>query len=148
PSARRSRLPLCKARPVVANRRPMATVPMDARKVARCRELAAEIADDVQRYIDAHTTVGVERTILRAYGAEGIDDAGVPLVNTAVDRYREAGQLGRGIAFFLGRALLSGASSVQDAAERLAYAPEIDRAEDGPGPDAARAALAPHTDAA
>jgi len=52
----------------------MATVPMDRAKVARCRVIAAEIADDVQRYIDAHTTVGVERTILRAYGADGESD--------------------------------------------------------------------------
>jgi beta-lysine 5,6-aminomutase alpha subunit len=126
----------------------MATVPMDPRKVARCREIAAEIADDVQRYIDAHTTVGVERTILRAYGAEGVDDQGVPLVNTAVERYREAGVLGRGIAFFLGRALLSGAKTVQDAAERLAFAPEIDRGDGGPGADAAREALRAHTAAA
>lgn len=126
----------------------MATVPMDARKVARCREIAAEIADDVQRYIDAHTTVGVERTILRAYGAEGVDDQGVPLVNTAVERYREAGVLGRGIAFFLGRALISGAKTVQDAAERLAFAPEIDRGEGGAGSDAAREALKVHTAAA
>jgi beta-lysine 5,6-aminomutase alpha subunit len=121
----------------------MATVPMDVRKVARCRELAAEIADDVQRYIDAHTTVGVERTILRAYGAEGVDDQGVPLVNTAV--YREAALLDRGISFFLGRALLAGAKTVQDAAERLAFAPDLDRGAGGPGADAAREALRPHT---
>ena len=127
---------------------PMATVPMDVQKVARCRALAAEIADDVQRYIDAHTTVGVERTILRAYGAEGVDDQGAPLVNTAVDRYREAGLLGRGIAFFLGRALVAGAKTVQDAAERLAFAPELDRAEGGPGSDAVREALRAAPDAA
>jgi beta-lysine 5,6-aminomutase alpha subunit len=121
---------------------------MDAGKVARCRELAAEIAADVQRYIDAHTTVGVERTVLRAYGAEGVDDQGVPLVNAAVDRYREAGLLGRGIAFFLGRALLAGATGIQDAAERLAFALELDRGEGGPTTDAARAALSAHSDAA
>src|SRR5579863_6355454 len=109
----------------------MASVPMDPRKVARCRQMAAEIADDVQRYIDAHTTVGVERTMLRAYGAEGVDDQGVPLVNTAVERYQKAGLLGRGISFYLGRALLAGAKSVQDAAEKLAFAPELDRGEDG-----------------
>src|SRR5579859_1758017 len=119
----------------------MATVPLDLGKVARCRALAAAIADDVQRYIDAHTTVGVERTILRAYGVEGSDDVGAPLVNTAVDRYREAGLLGRGIALFLGRALLRGATSVQDAAERLAYGPAIDAGTEGPDPSAARAAL-------
>jgi beta-lysine 5,6-aminomutase alpha subunit len=125
----------------------MGTVPMDVRKVARCRELAAAIAADVQRYIDLHTTVGVERTVLRAYGAEGVDDQGVPLVNIAVDRYRGAGLLGRGIAFFLGRALLAGAGSVQDAADRLAFAPELDRGKGGPDPGAVRTALRMHTEA-
>jgi beta-lysine 5,6-aminomutase alpha subunit len=126
----------------------MASVPMDQAKVARCREIAKNIAADVQRYIDEHTTVGVERTILRAYGAEGVDAEGAPLVNTAVERYREAGLLGRGIAYFLGRALLSGARSTQDAAERLAFGPDVDRGEDGPAPDAVREALSAHTDAA
>jgi beta-lysine 5,6-aminomutase alpha subunit len=126
----------------------MATVPMDVGKVALCRALARDIADDVQLYIDAHTTVGVERAILRAYGAEGVDEEGAPLVNLAVDRYQQAGLLDRGMALFLGRALLAGANSPQEAAERLAFAPEIDRGESGPGSQAARDALAPHTQAA
>jgi beta-lysine 5,6-aminomutase alpha subunit len=126
----------------------MGTVPIDARKVARCRQLAREIATDVQRYIDAHTTVGVERTVLRAFGADGVDDQGVPLVNLAVDRYRDACLLGRGIAFFLGRALAAGAASVQDAAERLAFGPALDRGEGEPGALAVRAQLRSHTDAA
>jgi beta-lysine 5,6-aminomutase alpha subunit len=126
----------------------MAAVPVDSAQVARCRALAGEIADDVQRYIDAHTTAGVERTILRAYGADGVDDQGAPLVNTAVDRYREAALLDRGIAFFLGRALMAGAATPQDAAERLAFGPTVDRGDDGPGTDAVREALRPHTEAA
>jgi beta-lysine 5,6-aminomutase alpha subunit len=126
----------------------MGSVPLDEAKVARCRQLAAEIADDVQRYIDAHTTVGVERTVLRAYGAEGIDDVGIPLVNTLVDRYHAAGLLGRGIAFFLGRALLDGAESVQEAAEQLAYGGDLDDGTGGPGADAVRDVLRPHTAAA
>src|SRR5438045_5439337 len=101
--------------------RGMATVPMDERKVAECRALASDIADDVQRYIDTHTSVGAERTILRAYGVDGADDQGAPLVNVAVERYQKAGLLGRGISFYLGRALLAGATSVQDAAERIAF---------------------------
>lgn len=123
----------------------MATVPVDAKKVATCREIAGRIADDVQRYIDTHTSVGAERTFLRAFGVEGVDDQGVPLVNTAVDRYQKAGLLGRGISYYLGRALLAGADSVQDAAEKLAFAPEVDRGEGGPTAEAARAALESHT---
>ena len=126
----------------------MATVPMDERKVAHCREIAAHIAEDVQRYIDTHTSVGVERTMLRAFGVEGADDQGAPLVNVAVDRYHKAGLLNRGIGFFLGRALLAGAKNPQDAAERLAFGPDIDRGETGPDAAAARAALKPHVEEA
>ncbi len=122
----------------------MASVPVDEKKVAACRALAADVADDVQRYIDKHTSVGVERTILRALGAEGTDDQGAPLVNIAVERAQKAGVLGRGISFVVARALLSGAASVQDAAERIAFSPEVDRGEGGPSMDAIQAVLAPH----
>jgi beta-lysine 5,6-aminomutase alpha subunit len=111
----------------------MATVPLDIDKVRRCRTLASDIADDVQGYVDAHTTVGVERAVLRAYGAEGTVDDGIPTVNLAVDRYAKAALLGHGMAFFLGRALLRGARDVQDATERLAMAPELDSGEGEPG---------------
>ncbi len=63
----------------------MARVPVDERKVAECRALASEIADDVQKYIDRHTSVGAERTILRAFGVDGVDDQGAPIVNLAVE---------------------------------------------------------------
>ncbi|WP_394830946.1 lysine 5,6-aminomutase subunit alpha [Pendulispora rubella] len=126
----------------------MPTVPMDEHKVAECRGLASDIADDVQRYIDRHTTVGAERTFLRAYGVDGVDDQGAPLVNLAVDRYHKAGLLGRGMPLFLGRALLDGASTIQDAAERLAYGHEVDSGEGGPSIEEVRGALAPHTKAA
>ena len=126
----------------------MARVPMNEETVASCRALAADVATDVQRYIDGHTSVGVERTMLRSFGVEGLGDQGAPLVNLAVDRYHQAGLLGAGISYFLGRALISGAKNVQDATERLAYAPELDSGEGGPTADEARAALAPHVKAA
>src|SRR5271168_252665 len=119
----------------------MAQVPVDQRAVDECRVLAGAIADDVQTYVGRHTSVGVERTILRAYGVEGVDDQGVPLVNTAVERYQKAGLLGRGISYFLGRALAAGATSPQDAAERLAFGPDLDKGDAAPGVDLARAAL-------
>lgn len=102
----------------------MATVPVDDKVVARCRELAASIANDVQSYIDAHTTVGVERVVLRALGVVGVDDQGVPLVNALVDRLTKAGTLPHGACFALGAAMSKHGVSVQEAAERLAYGPE------------------------
>ncbi len=126
----------------------MATVPVDPKLVDECRAYAAEVADDVQRLIDGHTTVGVERTVLRSYGIVGADQEGTPLVNVLVDRMHKAGLTGRGVAYFLGKALLDGAASVQEAAEALAYGGSIALADGDPPPAAARAALAPHTDAA
>ncbi len=99
----------------------MATLPLDSAKIERCRALAASIADEVQTFIDAHTTVGIERTTLRAYGVVGVDPDGVPLVNTLVDRLAREGALAVGASTHLARALLDGAGSVQDAAEALAY---------------------------
>ncbi|MDW8282365.1 MAG: lysine 5,6-aminomutase subunit alpha [Myxococcales bacterium] len=106
----------------------MQPLPIDPDIVAECRALAGAIADSVQRFIVDHTTVSIERTVLRAYGIEGVNPDGVPLVNTCVDRYHERGLLGWGIAFFLGWALVRGARTPQEAAEELAYgeAPGLD----------------------
>ncbi len=132
----------------MALERNMARVPVNTETVAACRTLAGRVADDVQRYIDGHTSVGAERTFLRAYGADGVDDRGAPLANVAVDRYKQAGHLGKGIAFFLGRALARGKGSVQEAAEELAYGADIDDGEGGPDAEAVRRALEEPTRAA
>src|SRR5215467_2612686 len=107
----------------------MAKVPVDQKVVASCRELAGRIADDVQTFIDGHTTVGVERTTARAYGVDGVDDQGTPLVNLLVDRCQQQSLVPRGIAFFLGRALGAGSRSINEAAKRLAFGPDWARYE-------------------
>jgi beta-lysine 5,6-aminomutase alpha subunit len=126
----------------------MARVPLDEKKAAACRLIASDVATDVQRYIDTHTSVGAERTILRSYGVEGVDDEGAPLVNVAVDRVNKAGLLGRGISSLLASSLLSGAASVQDAAERIAYAPDLAGAAQAPDDRAVANVLASHAKAA
>jgi beta-lysine 5,6-aminomutase alpha subunit len=120
----------------------MAQVPVDLAAVDACRASAADVADDVQRFIDRHTTVGVERTVARAYGVVGADAEGTPLANKLVDRLHEQGLAGRGVAYFLGRALIEGAESVQDAAETLAYgSPAFDEPGTWPSARAAAGAL-------
>ncbi len=126
----------------------MQSLPIDQRVVDECRVLAGRIADGVQAFIDAHTTLSIERTVLRAYGVDGADGQGVPLVNTAVDRVQQAGGLGRGVATFLGRALARGAKSPQEAVEAIAYGDQVDDGTGGPAEAEVRAALAPHTAAA
>src|SRR3954452_6378893 len=104
----------------------MHPLPIDESMVAECRTLAARVAQGVQDFIDRHTTVSIERTVLRAYGVDGANPDGVPLVNTCVERLLAAGGLGAGIAYWLGRALARGAADPQQAAEELAYGPTLD----------------------
>ena len=59
-------------------------------RIARARELAASIAAPIQKFIDGHTTVTVERATLRLAGADGADRDGVPVPNLVVDQLRAA----------------------------------------------------------
>src|SRR3954470_23196890 len=100
----------------------MQPLPIDPAIVDECRSLAARIVDPVQRFIAAHTTVSIERTVLRALGVDGADAEGVPLVNTAVDRLVAAGRLGDGAAHAVGWLMANGhAQGPQDAVESIAY---------------------------
>jgi len=56
--------------------------------VARAREAAKSIADDVWQHIEAHTTDSVERASLRLLGITGVNDIDVPLVNVVVEQAR------------------------------------------------------------
>jgi beta-lysine 5,6-aminomutase alpha subunit len=79
---------------------------LDPGVVAACREAAGEIAAGVAAEIEGKTTVSVERTVLRLLGLEGADDSEIPLVNGLVDHVLAEGQLGRGVGFWVGNALL------------------------------------------
>jgi beta-lysine 5,6-aminomutase alpha subunit len=78
---------------------------VDPEKIARAREFAQTAARGVQGFIDQHTTVAIERTVLRLLGISGAGSNGAPLANLLVDKLRDAGVLQHGAAFWLGRAL-------------------------------------------
>src|SRR5438128_2967856 len=103
----------------------MAQLFVDAEKIARARELARSAAMGVQAFIDRHTTVSVERTVLRLLGISGTGARGAPLSNLMVDRLREARVLQRGAAYWLGRALrASPGKDPLQAIDRIAAHPE------------------------
>jgi len=97
----------------------MATLPVDQDKVTHCRQLAKGIARQVQDYIDANTTVAVERTVLRLLGVDGVGDHGAPLSNLLVDTLHKAGVLGRGAAYWMGRCFRLGMDSPSTMAVEL-----------------------------
>ena len=73
---------------------------IDQKQVERARQLAVQIARDIQREIDEVTTVSIERTVARLFGIDGTNSEGVPLPNVVVDQVAAAGKLHRGIAFW------------------------------------------------
>ncbi len=61
---------------------------LDQSLVDEARALAHHIVAPVIDYIEAHTTVAIERATLRLLGVDGVDEAGVPLPNRVVDNAR------------------------------------------------------------
>src|SRR5437868_3187413 len=103
----------------------MAQLFVEREKVAKARELARSAALGVQAFIDKHTTVSIERTVLRLLGISGAGSRGAPLANLMVDKLRDARVLGRGAAYWMGLALRAapGKDPLQ-AIERIAAHPE------------------------
>src|SRR4051812_5740260 len=80
---------------------------VEAEKIAHARELAQSAARGVQAFIDRHTTVAIERTVLRLLGIGAAGTRGAPPANLIVDRLAEAKVLHKGAAYWLGGALKS-----------------------------------------
>ncbi len=79
---------------------------LDPGVIASCREAAAQIAGQVGEEIAGKTTVSVERTVARLLGVDGVNELDAPLPNVLVDHVADRGELGRGIGYWLGNALL------------------------------------------
>ena len=81
------------------------TLDLDLKAIERCRDDAFTIAQDLKGMIDQHTTVSVERTILRLLGIDGVNAFDVPYVNCVVDHIKQAGDIGKGVAHYLSYAM-------------------------------------------
>jgi beta-lysine 5,6-aminomutase alpha subunit len=89
------------------------------------RSAAKNIAENVQQFIDKNTTVTVERTVARLMGVDGVDEIDKPLPNVLVDNIKEGGGLSRGVAFWIGNAMVNTGLTPQEIAEKVS-AGEID----------------------
>jgi beta-lysine 5,6-aminomutase alpha subunit len=86
---------------------PQGKLDLDPGVVLACREAAGRITAQVGEEIAGKTSVSVERTVTRLLGVDGASDLDVPLPNVLVDHVRDHGELGRGIAYWIGNALLA-----------------------------------------
>ncbi|XMB71481.1 lysine 5,6-aminomutase subunit alpha [Mycoplasmatota bacterium WC30] len=80
---------------------------LDNKKINDCRNHAQAIALDVQNFIDRHSTVSVERTVLRLLGVDGVDEFGVPIPNKIVDDVLKNGDITLGLSYYIASALKS-----------------------------------------
>jgi beta-lysine 5,6-aminomutase alpha subunit len=92
---------------------------LDPGVIAACRQAAGKIVADVAGEIAGKTTVSVERTVARLLGVDGINDLEVPLPNALVENVHDHGQLGRGIAYWLGNAMIQTGQDPQQIAEAV-----------------------------
>ena len=87
-------------------------------KIARARELAERIVRPVGEFVDAHTTVTVERATLRLAGADLADADGVPVPNLVVDQLK--GRLENGALLPYVNALVRTGETVDGLNRRIA----------------------------
>jgi beta-lysine 5,6-aminomutase alpha subunit len=107
----------------LADGREVPDLPIDRSTVERCRALADRVTAQVLDFVRRHTTVSIERTVLRLYGLHDAGPRGVPVVNLLADALHERGLLGRGAAYWLGRLLRQGAADPLRIVERARALP-------------------------
>lgn len=90
--------------------------------VSQCRGYARLIADSIQEHINSNTTTTVERTVARLMGIDGVEEKGieVPLPNLIVDDVHAHQQLNKGVAYWIGNAMIETGRKPQEIAEAVA----------------------------
>jgi beta-lysine 5,6-aminomutase alpha subunit len=97
----------------------MAQISLKSKQIARLKRLAKESADQVQRFISKHSSVSVERAVLRLYGVDGVDSEGIPIVNRLVGVLQEKGSLASGVSRHFASAVLASGKDAQATAELI-----------------------------
>ncbi|MFA7082178.1 MAG: lysine 5,6-aminomutase subunit alpha [Bacteroidales bacterium] len=91
---------------------------LDFEKVDYAKQLAKNISNDVQTFVDSYSTVAVERTLCRLVGIDGVDSNEAPLPNILVDFIKDKGMLKHGVLFLIGNAIVATGLSPQEIAEK------------------------------
>lgn len=97
----------------------MAHIGLDQKQVEKVKQLADEISAQVQSFITEHSSVSVERAILRLYGVDGINTQGAPLPNHLVEILKANDSLADGVSRAFAAALLETRRDVQTTAELI-----------------------------
>jgi beta-lysine 5,6-aminomutase alpha subunit len=87
--------------------------------ITQARGIANNIVTQMMDYIQAHSTVSIERSVLRLLGVDGIDENYIPWPNRCVDAAQKAGVLANGIYPYLAACAHVYSLDAQQAAEKL-----------------------------
>ncbi|HYZ52513.1 MAG TPA: lysine 5,6-aminomutase subunit alpha [Streptosporangiaceae bacterium] len=114
---------------------------LDAAVVREARELARRAGEPITELARTHTTVSVERAVLRLAGLDGADSGGMPWVNRLTDAVRDSVGLEHGVALPAWDAMATGGHpSLRALAEDAAAGRVTFRIPAGHDAEAARAA--------
>ncbi len=97
----------------------MARIPLNPEQINRLKQLAKEIVDQVQEFILRHSSVSIERTVLRLYGVDGVDSENIPFPNRLVDILRKKDRLKSGVSRNFAAAMLTSGKDAQITAELI-----------------------------
>jgi beta-lysine 5,6-aminomutase alpha subunit len=93
---------------------------LDFKKVEAAKTTAANIATEVQKFVNNYTTVAVERTLCRLIGIDNVDANEVPLPNVVVNQLVTNRVLNQGVLFYIGNAIIELGKTPQEIAESIA----------------------------
>jgi len=97
----------------------MVSIHLSDSQIARVKSTASEIADDIHQFIINYSSDSVERTVLRLYGVDGVNEDGTPLPNKIVERAREQKVLENGISPWFAKAMIISKRDPQITAELI-----------------------------
>ena len=97
----------------------MAQIPLNPDQVDRLKEMAKEIADQIQNFVSKHSSVSVERTVLRLYGVDGVNSNNIPIPNRLIDILQEKDNLKSGVSRHFAAAMLASGKDAQTTAELI-----------------------------
>ncbi len=94
-----------------------AKLPLSERKIARCRQIAKSIGNDVASLIAVHSTVGTERAVLRLLGfneALEHEELLYPVSNYIVDDLKKNGRIQEGALLSVANAMVATGKKVSE----------------------------------
>ncbi|SEG84972.1 beta-lysine 5,6-aminomutase alpha subunit /D-lysine 5,6-aminomutase alpha subunit [Thermomonospora echinospora] len=119
----------------------MSKLGLDPATAARARRLAARAAEPIIEMARTHTTMSVERALLRLAGLSGADPGGMPWVNHLAEAVRAQVGIEHGVALPVWDALLTGPhGGLRELAEAAAAGRVVFRLPEGADAAAARRA--------